>query len=344
MPDLYPLLLCPEFHERVWGTTHLAPFYSHQLNGAPVGEVWLTANNCRIANGPLAGRTVAELSREYGSELLGEAVRDASRFPLLTKFLFPRDKLSVQVHPDDETAALMGEPCGKTECWYILQAEPGAQIGLGLKPGTSKAEVEQAIRDVRMEELLNWIEVRPGDMYFVDAGTIHAIGAGSVIVETQQNSDTTYRLYDYGRPRALHIAEGLRAAKEQTLAGKVLAGPEQSTAGKTQVNLITSRNFIVDKFRLEQAWQFQRPRHAKRSVWCLVATAGCGVIDFPGAAPITFATGEAVIIPAAVDRFILKPQWDIEFLCSSVPVEEAIRPATSPETAAAPAPEPVTRH
>src|SRR5262249_24351937 len=164
MLDLYPLLLCPEFYERVWGTTHLAPFYTRQPDGAPVGEVWLTGDKCWVANGPLAGRTVAELSDEYGSRLLGDAVRDASRFPLLTKFLFPLHKLSVQVHPDDETAALMGEPCGKTECWYILQAEPGAQIGLGLKPGTSKAEVEQAIRDVRMEELLNWIEVRPGDM------------------------------------------------------------------------------------------------------------------------------------------------------------------------------------
>jgi mannose-6-phosphate isomerase len=344
MPNLYPLLLCPEFHERVWGSTHLAPFYTRQPDGVPVGEVWLTGDNCRVANGPLAGRTLAELSREYGSGLLGDSIRDASRFPLLTKFLFPRDKLSVQVHPDDEAAALLGQPCGKTECWYILQAEPGAQIGLGLKPGTSKAEVEQAIREVRMEELLNWIDVRPGEMYYVDAGTIHAIGPGAVIVETQQNSDITYRLYDYGRPRTLHIADGLRAAKEQTLAGKVLAGREETTAGKTQVNLIRSRNFIVDKFRLEQAWQFQRPRHAERSVWCLVATAGCGVIESPGAPPITFATGEAVIIPAAVDRFILKPQWDIEFLCSSLPVEEITRPAKSPtEIAAVPAPEPVTR-
>lgn len=344
MLNLYPLLLSPEFHERVWGATHLAPFYTRQPDTVPVGEVWLTGDQCRAANGPLAGRTVAELSREYGSELMGHGIRDASRFPLLTKFLFPRDKLSVQVHPDDETAALLGEPCGKSECWYIVQAEPGAQIGLGLKPGTSKADVEQAIQDVRMEELLNWIDVHPGDMYFVDAGTIHSIGPGAVIVETQQNSDTTYRLYDYGRPRTLHIAQGLRAAKEQTRAGKVLAGPPETTAGKTQVNLITSSNFIVDKFRLQQAWQFQRPRHAERSVWCLAATAGCGVIDFPGAAPITFATGEAVIIPAAVDQFILKPQWDIEFLCSSVPVEGTAQPAAASgaATAAEPAPEPVT--
>ena len=332
MLDLYPLLLSPEFHERVWGSTHLEPVYSYQPAGGPVGEVWLTSDTCRVTNGPLAGHTLADLCRDFGKQLLGDIPSDASRFPLLVKFLFPQEKLSVQVHPDDETAALLSAPCGKTECWYILRAEPGAQIGLGLKPGTRKAEVERAILEVRMEQLLNWIEVRADDMFYVDAGTIHTIGPGSVIVETQQNSDTTYRLYDYGRPRALHIIEGLRAAKEQTLAGKVLPGRENSAAGKSQVNLITSPSFIVDKFRLTQAWQFQRPRHAGRSVWCLVAIAGCGVIESNGAAPITFSTGEAVVVPASVDRFILKPQWEIEFLCSSLPARDVVQPATSAAT------------
>src|SRR5262249_10507340 len=142
----------------------------------------------------------------------------------------------------------------------------------------------------------------------------------------------------------LHIAQGLRAAKERTRAGKVSTGRVEITAGKTQANLITSPTFIVDKFRLEQAWQFQRPPHADRSVWCLAATAGCGVIDSPGAAPVTFSTGEAVIIPATVDRFILKPQWDIEFLSSSVPVAETAAASSGAATAAEPAPEAVTRH
>ena len=159
--------------------------------------------------------------KEFGKQFLGDAAGDTTRFPLLIKFLFPKEKLSVQVHPDDEGAARVGQPCGKTECWYVLRAEPGAQMGLGLKPGTSKAEVEAAIRENRMEHLLNWIDVHEGDMIYVDAGTVHAIGGGAVIVETQQNSDTTYRLYDYGRPRELHIADGLRATKEQTHAGKV---------------------------------------------------------------------------------------------------------------------------
>jgi mannose-6-phosphate isomerase len=328
MLDLYPLLLRPQFHERVWGSRDLAPVYSQEIIGDPVGEAWLTGDECKVANGPLTGRALSELSREFGLQLLGEVTPGASRFPLLIKFLFPRDKLSVQVHPDDAAAALMGQPCGKTECWYVLKAGPGAQIGLGLKPGTTKSEVERAILETRMEQLLNWIDVRPGDMFYVDAGTIHTIGPGSVIVETQQNSDTTYRLYDYGRPRELHIEDGLRAAKERTRAGRVAAGRPEMIQGKTQMNLITAPCFVVDKFSLAKAWQFQRPRHIKRSLWCLVALRGCGVIESEKAAPLTFSAGEAVVVPAAVDRFILKPQWEVEFLCSSLPLEKTGHPQT----------------
>jgi mannose-6-phosphate isomerase len=328
MPDLYPLLLQPEFHERIWGTRDLSPFYAREVTGAPIGEAWLTGDKCTVANGPLAGRTLADLAQTFGKCFLGDAARDVARFPLLIKFLFPTEKLSVQVHPDDEAAAKVGQPCGKTECWYVLRAEPGAQIGLGLKPGTRKAEIETAIRENRMEHLLNWIDVHEGDMIYVDAGTVHAIGGGAVIVETQQNSDTTYRLYDYGRPRELHISDGLRATKEQTHAGKALAGQRQTEQGKEQVNLVTSPCFIVDHFRMKRSWEFRRPQHAKTSVWCLIATRGCGVIESGSGSPVTFTSGESVVIPAAVEKFLLKPQWELEFLCASLPVEKVEQPAT----------------
>jgi mannose-6-phosphate isomerase len=332
MPELYPLLLQPQFHERVWGAHDLAPFYTHQITGSPVGEAWLTGDLCTVANGPFAGRTIAELSCEFGTQLLGDAKKDA-RFPLLIKFLFPREKLSVQVHPDDEGAARVGQPCGKTECWYVLQADPGAQIGLGLKPGTTKAEVECAIREGRMEHLLNWIDIHQGDMIYVDAGTVHAIGGGAVIVETQQNSDTTYRLYDYGRPRELHIEDGLRATKEQTNAGKVVAGHPQIEKGKIQTNLVTSPCFIVDQFKLTSAWEFRRPRHAKRSVWCLTALRGYGVIESEGSSPVILTGGQSVVVPASVEKFMLKPQWDLEFLCASLPVEKVGIPPIFTQTA-----------
>ena len=328
MPDLYPFLLQPEFHERVWGTRDLSPIYTRPITGDPIGEAWLTADACKVANGPLTGLTLSALCRRFGARLLGDMVEDTSRFPLLIKFLFPQDKLSVQVHPDDAAARAAGQPCGKTECWYVLDAKPGSQIGLGLKPGTSKADVERAIREKHMEQLLNWIEVRAGEVYYVDAGTVHAIGPGAVIVETQQNSDITYRLYDYGRPRELHIGRGLLAVKEQTHAGRVIAGHPVEDRGKAQVNLITSPSFIVDKFAVKQPWQFQRPKHAVRSVWCLVATRGCAVVEAEGAAPVTFSAGQAVVVPAATEGFILRPQWDVEFLCSSLPVEPVEEPKT----------------
>src|SRR5436305_3073264 len=167
-----------------------------------------------------------------------------------------------------------------------------------------------------------------GDMIYVDADTVQAIGGCAVIVETQQNSDTTYRLYDYGRPRELHIEDGLRAIKEQTHAGKVIAAQPQVEEGKTQTNLITSPCFIVDHFKLTQAWEFRRPRHAKRSVWCMVATRGCGLMESDGAAPITVTGGEAVVVPADVEQFMLKPQWEMEFLCASIPVEKVGQPTT----------------
>ena len=328
MHDLYPFLLRPQFRERVWGSRDLAPIYSHEITGSPVGDAWLTGDDCQVANGPFTGHTLATLATEFGPELLGLSGANARRFPLLIKFLFPKEKLSVQVHPDDETAARAGEPCGKTECWYVLSAEPGAQIALGLRPGTSKAEVQRAIAETRLEQLLNWITVRAGEMFYVEAGTVHAIGPGSVIVETQQNSDTTYRLYDYGRPRELHVAAALQAAKETTRAGKVLIGNATNGNGKLQQNLITSPCFIVDRFQLACPWQFQRPRQAQQSVWCLVALRGYATIESERSAPVSFSAGESVIVPATVDRFILKPHWDLEFLCSSLPVQEVTHPLT----------------
>lgn len=326
--QLYPLLLRPDFRERVWGARSLAPIYAHEITGAPIGEAWLTGEECVVANGPFQGRSLAELCSRFGPELIGKNAKDPARFPLLIKFLFPTDKLSVQVHPDDDGARSVGQSCGKTECWYILRADEGAQIGLGLKPGTTKAEVEKAIRETRMEDLLNWIDVHPGEMFYVDAGTVHAIGPGAVIVETQQNSDTTYRLYDYGRPRELHIEAGLRATKELTHAGKVRLEPGTTSQGMTRQNLVTSPCFIVDKFDLKQPWQFVRPKDISANAWCLVATRGGGVIECEDMAPLTFATGESVVIPASLPSFLLRPQWELEFLCSSVPVETVSQPDT----------------
>jgi mannose-6-phosphate isomerase len=266
----------------------------------------------------LAGKTLGEAVNQYGRDLVGEAAPQSDHFPLLMKFIFPKDKLSVQVHPDDERAQRIGQPCGKNECWYVLAAEKGAKIGLGLKPGTTLSLFERAIKEVRAEQLLNWIDVKAGEMYFVDAGTVHAIGAGSILVETQQNSDTTYRLYDYGRPRELHIEQGLAAIRERTRAGKVLDAKAP--------DLVKSPWFTVERHSVKGANTFDLG--ASTSAQCIVAVSGCGVVKSAGREPVTFACGEAVVIPASVREAVIRPQWEVEFIRAFVPASKQAMPRT----------------
>ena len=145
-------------------------------------------------------------------EIWFEASGD-SRLPLLVKYIFTSERLSIQVHPNDAQAIPYGLPSGKEECWYILDCEPGATIGIGLKQSLPEAAVRAAIADGTIEQLIDWKPIEPGDFFFIPAGTIHAIGAGISLVEIQQNSDITFRLYDYGRPRALHVDQGLEVSR-----------------------------------------------------------------------------------------------------------------------------------
>ena len=340
MSQLYPFLMSPAFDPRPWGTLDLSAIYPNHKFNERIGEAWLTGDNCVVANGPLAKRSLRDLCKEFGSELVGTAARDPQRFPLLLKFLFPEEKLSVQVHPDDATAQGFGEPWGKTECWYVAHAKPGSQIALGLQPGVSRAQFEQAIHDKRAEELLNWINVYQGEMIYVAGGTVHTLGPGAVMVETQQQSDTTYRLYDYGRPRPLHLEQGLRAIKERTASGKVIRpAPVAINGGKNRRScMIAAPYFAVDLFELKAPQDFstvasekdasEKNDSRKTSVQILVAVEGCGVVEAQGRDPVTLAKGDAIVIPAALQGFTVRPQWAIEFLKAYVPSGSVPEPAT----------------
>ncbi|MGH9580090.1 MAG: type I phosphomannose isomerase catalytic subunit [Terriglobales bacterium] len=323
MSDLYPLLMLPDFRERPWGARDLSPIYpNYKVEKDPIGEVWLTGDECRVANGPLAGQTLSDLCKQYGRELTGEAAPEPHRFPLLLKFLFPREKLSVQVHPTDEDARRAGLPCGKSECWYVVAAEAGAEVGLGLKPGTSRTDFAAAVRrGERADNLLNWISIRPGEMIYNPAGTVHAIGPSSILMETQQNSDTTYRLYDYGRPRELHLEAGLAAMKEKTAACKLqLAGDEEMKS------LSFSPHFHVFYSRGDKLLTSGNdPGYSWSSVEVVVGLQGCGVIEAEGLAPVAFGRGEAVVVPAFVQDFFVRPQWTAEFLMITVPPAAAVK-------------------
>jgi mannose-6-phosphate isomerase len=331
MGNLYPLLMLPGFDPRPWGTLDLSPIYPNHKFEEKIGEAWLSGDDCKVANGPLKGKTLAQLSGDYGRELVGDAARDPGRFPLLLKFLFPHEKLSVQVHPDDAQALRVGQPWGKTECWYIAHAKPGAQIALGLKPGVTVNELERTIHQNRAEEVLNWMNVYAGDMIYVAGGTVHTLGPGSVVVETQQQSDTTYRLYDYGRPRELHLKDGMAAVKEKVNSGKVVRpAPEQMHGGRNRhAALVGAPYFVVDMFETKEPLELAtKDESGRSSVQILVALEGCGVIEATGMDPVTLTKGDAVIVPACVDKFGVRPHWALEFLRARVPGTTLAEPET----------------
>jgi mannose-6-phosphate isomerase len=322
MGHLYPLLMLPGFDPRPWGTHDLSQIYANRRFEEKIGEAWLTGDDCKVANGPLAGQTLAQVSQRYQRELVGDAARDEKRFPLLLKFLFPHEKLSVQVHPDDQQARRAGQPWGKTECWYVAHAKPGSQIALGLKPGVTVAQLERAISEKHAEEFLNWLNVYIGDMIYVAGGTVHTLGPGSVIVETQQQSDTTYRLYDYGRPRELHLKEGLAAVKLNVASGKVVRPAPTPIPGTSnrQSPLVAAPYFVVDMFEMKDPQDLStRDDSGKTSAQILVAVEGCGVVEAAGAVAVTLTKGDAVVVPATVENFTVRPQWTLEFLRARVP-------------------------
>jgi mannose-6-phosphate isomerase len=328
MSQLYPLLMMPLFDPRPWGARDLSPIYDRRFD-ENIGESWLTGDHCKIKNGMHAGESLTQLASQYKRELIGEAPGDDSRFPLLAKFLFPHEKLSVQVHPDDNDARTLGEPWGKTECWYIAHANAGAKIGLGLKPGATRAQFEDAIRENRAEALLNWISVFAGDMFYVAGGTVHTLGPGSIVVETQQQSDATFRLYDYGRPRELHLENGLRIIKERVGSGKVAPQPfsKFGTNGNRLQPLVASPYFGVEKYELNAPQDFDLSG-GKSSAQVVVAIGGRASIESPGCGPVNFGKGDAVVVPAAVPQFRILPQPAVQFLKSFVPGV----PVPDPET------------
>ena len=217
----YPLTFVPIFKSSVWGGRGLATALGKALPpDIPVGESWemvdLPGDQSVVASGPARGTSLHDILGHWDRDLLGSAALDGGRFPLLVKYIDAHQNLSVQVHPDQQVAdRLGGRP--KSEAWYIMDVAPGGAIYLGLQPGTTRETVERAIADNTVEELLVRLEVQPGDLVPVPPGTVHAIGAGVLLAEVQQPSDTTYRFHDWGRvglsgkPRELHIEQALEA-------------------------------------------------------------------------------------------------------------------------------------
>jgi len=306
-----PFRIAPRFDERVWGWNDLRPWYDWHSDGAPVGEVWLTGDDCLVATGPHAGQTLQAVFASASEDLLGSGAGSPAS-PLLLKVLFAKGKLSVQVHPDDKMAQKYGDPRGKTECWYALAADPGAQVACGLKAGVTLDKVREGIREGTLEESLRVLDVAAGDMIFVDAGTVHALWPGSILLETQQNCDLTYRMYDYGRPRELHIEKSLEATRLTTRAGKVVE------------KVLTDRTILIDVeyFRVERipvrgsrtSASLRAEGESGRGLAYLFAAEGSGILRGEGFEPVELPTRSVVAIPATSPDFVVEDRGGLDLI------------------------------
>lgn len=297
-----PFRIEPRFVPRVWGFRDLRPWYDRIAEGDPIGEVWLTGDDCLIATGPHSGKRLAALFCDEHAALLGLEAPDTGS-PILIKTIFAREKLSVQVHPGDAMARRYGQPRGKAECWYALAAEPGAQVAVGVKPGTTLAEIEQGIHYGTLEASLNMLPVHKGDMIFVDAGAIHSIWPGSVLLETQQNSDITYRMYDYGRPRELHIEKSLEATRLATRAGKIVPLELADRTVLIDVEYFRMERIPVSGSRTSESL---RGADAKPELAYLFAANGAGRLAGPGFEPVDLPPCVIVAVPATSPEFALE--------------------------------------
>jgi mannose-6-phosphate isomerase len=253
-PNLYPYILDPKLAPAIWGGSELVTeFDKHGDPNAKLGESWECWDANAVTDGPLLGRTVANLRSQLGAKFLGNL--DPNRlFPVLTKIITAHDWLSVQVHPDDAYAQRVEhQPNGKTECWYVLKAAPDSQLVLGWTRKTSRQEYEQRVADGTLGEILRRIPVKAGDSVYIPAGTVHAIGAGVALFETQQASDLTYRMFDWnrvgadGKPRELHIKKAADVLNYDAPTHGTLMQVPYVFEGLERTALIADNHFVVER-------------------------------------------------------------------------------------------------
>jgi mannose-6-phosphate isomerase len=320
-----PARLAPIFVPRIWGARDLSPLFperSHEPE--PVGEVWLTGEECAFASGEFAGRKLGEVWPSLPEEWTGTGLRGLPRIPLLIKFIFPEEKLSVQVHPDDayaEEHEFAAGGVGKTEMWYVVSAREGAAVRVGLNPQVTRESFQRAVVDCTVEDCLGRVPVRPGDAVFVPAGTTHTICPGVVLCEIQQHSDITYRVFDYnrvgpdGKQRALHIRQALEVMQFGEQSGG-LCDPVRITRGAvTETFYAACRHFATER------WEFRERIAAVTSLEhfdLLIFLEGKGRIEF-GESAETFAPAQVWLLPAALGAYQLAPESPTTLLRAYVP-------------------------
>ncbi|MEI7027241.1 type I phosphomannose isomerase catalytic subunit [Paenibacillus sp. y28] len=314
---LYPLLFKPEMKERVWGGRNLERF-GLELPDGVIGEGWTIADHANgtstVVNGELAGWGLDRIRGQYGREVFGSKgySEDASvRFPLLVKLLDCQDDLSIQVHPSDDYEKLPAGELGKTEMWYILDAKPGATIIYGLKPGVTRESLAEAMAEDRIMDSLQEVPVEAGDSFYIPAGTVHALRAGVLVAEIQQNSDTTYRLYDYnrpgldGKPRELHIEDSLNVTAYEgagaTMMKTHIDGPQQ------WLRLAASPYFVTEKGIVDGEWKLST---SPESFVIHIICEGSGEV-VSGGRRVEVKAGDCLLIPASLGEYALEGQMTV---------------------------------
>jgi mannose-6-phosphate isomerase len=296
---LYPLKFKPIFKSRIWGGQALRSVLNKSIPlGQKIGESWeltdLPDNHSEITNGDLAGQTLDQVIAKFGSDITGQ-IDFRKPFPLLIKILDAQDILSVQVHPDENTCKKMGTGAPKTECWYIMDARPGAFIYKGIKPGTNADVFRKSIQDGNVADYLIKVPVAVGQCHFLPSGTCHAIGGGLLIAEIQQPSDTTYRVFDWnrldpdtGKSRQLHI--------EQSLQSIHFNQPTDQLTVRTDGRLVDAAEFKVDKMQCNCGQQISYDPCIMRVTMII---SGSGQLIGPDHTQMSFTIGDTLLIPAA---------------------------------------------
>jgi len=322
---LAPSLLQPIFTPRIWGARSLAPLYPEKENLAePIGEVWLTGRSCKFANGPFSGRELGDAWRAMPVEWRGKRLRDVPEFPLLVKFIFPDDRLSIQVHPDDTYAGkheAASGGLGKTEMWYAISAQPTAEVLLGFQPGVSAEHFRRAVAGRSLEETLTHVPVHAGDIFFVPAGTPHTIGPKMVLCEVQEYSDLTYRLFDYnrvdssGRPRDLHVEKALAVLRFNDQRGGRVEPASTKHGVATATYLVACRYFATEKWEFGGSLDFSTDTE---HFDLLIFLDGGGSIRWDcGSAE--FRRAQTWLIPARLGSYELVPASATNLLRTYVP-------------------------
>ncbi|MCG8405143.1 MAG: class I mannose-6-phosphate isomerase [Phycisphaerales bacterium] len=329
--DVCPLIFEPIFKPKVWGRDNLARLLGKKLpSDERFGESWECADlengQSVVARGPAKGKTLHELVEAWGKDLLGRAELADGRFPLLIKYLDAAEDLSVQVHPDPETAKrLGGQVRVKHEAWHIIQAEQDACIYRGLTPGTSVDSLRQAMND-RPEAILDHLQkvpVKAGQTYFLPSGTLHALGAGVVVAEIQTPSDITYRLYDWGRVRpesdaGLHIEQGLACVRADIDFSQFEKRSHVSSVFTTVTRLVTCPSFIIEKIRFMSEFEQEIP-YAEPVCWIILE--GRGEVRYGKGGVESFERGDVVVLPAALKEGRIQAHTDCAWLEVTIPTE-----------------------